>query len=241
MCRTLARELYGSKEAMIRLDMTEYMEKHAVARLIGAPPGYVGYEDGGKLTEAVRRRPYCLVLFDEIEKAHPDVAGILLQIMEEGVLTDSTGRRVSFHNAVIVMTSNVGGTLKSDGLGFQPAGRQDRSLQALKERFTPEFLGRIDQVVSFRPLEAKIMADIAEKYLTALQERAGADGIRLQLPKELAGALGQLAGKENGARQMRRLVQEKVEGPLAVFLLECDEKPKSVEGVWQAQEMKFYG
>ena len=139
LCRALSRELYGSKEAMIRLDMTEFMEKQSVARLIGAPPGYVGYEEGGKLTEAVRRRPYCLVLLDELEKAHPDVTGILLQIMEEGVLTDSTGRRVSFKNVIVVMTSNVGGELRSDGLGFQPTGRDDQTNEALKTRFTPEF------------------------------------------------------------------------------------------------------
>ncbi len=240
MCRALAKELYGSKDAMIRLDMTEYMEKHAVARLIGAPPGYVGYEDGGKLTEAVRRRPYCLVLFDEIEKAHPDIAGILLQIMEEGVLTDSTGRRVSFRNAVVVMTSNIGGEQKSDGLGFQPSGREDRYLQALRQRFTPEFLGRIDKVVCFRRLEMQAMTGIAQKYLGELQSRAAADGMDLQLPKELAGCLGALARREDGARQMRRLVQEKVEGPLAVFLLDCEEAPKTVKGMWQEQGMKFH-
>jgi ATP-dependent Clp protease ATP-binding subunit ClpA len=138
LCRVLAQELYGSRDAMIRLDMTEYMEKQSVARLIGAPPGYVGYEEGGKLTEAVRRRPYCLVLLDELEKAHPDVTGILLQIMEEGELTDSTGRRVSFKNAIVVMTSNVGAQICSDGLGFRPAGRGAETEGALRQHFTPE-------------------------------------------------------------------------------------------------------
>ncbi len=239
MCRTLAREIYGSKDAMIRLDMTEYMEKHAVARLIGAPPGYIGYEEGGKLTEAVRRRPYCLVLFDEIEKAHPDIAGILLQIMEEGVLTDSSGRRVSFRNAVVVMTSNIGGEQKSDGLGFQPTGRGERYMQALRERFTPEFLGRLDKVVCFNRLEPQAMTEIAGKYLRELQTRASAEGMELQLPGNLAQNLGELAKREDGARQMRRLVQEKVEGPLTVFLLDCDETPKNIKGLWQGQEMKF--
>ena len=134
LCRALAKELYGTQEAFIRLDMTEFMEKQSVARLIGAPPGYVGYEEGGKLTEAVRRRPYCLVLLDELEKAHPDVAGILLQIMEEGVLSDSTGRRVSFKNAIVVMTSNVGGEARSDGLGFQPSGKEGQTREALRQR-----------------------------------------------------------------------------------------------------------
>ena len=126
LCRAIARELFGTTDAMIRLDMSEFMEKQAVARLIGAPPGYVGYEEGGKLTEAVRRRPYCLVLLDELEKAHPDVSNVLLQIMEEGCLTDSGGRRVSFRNAVVIMTTNAGSEVTSDGLGFNPEGRSDR-------------------------------------------------------------------------------------------------------------------
>ncbi|MEE1328268.1 MAG: ATP-dependent Clp protease ATP-binding subunit, partial [Oscillospiraceae bacterium] len=140
LCRALAAELFGSKDAMIRLDMTEYMEKQSVARLIGAPPGYVGYEEGGKLTEAVRRRPYSLVLLDELEKAHPDVSGILLQIMEEGCLTDSTGRRVSFKNTIVVMTSNAGGESKGDGLGFRPTGKDGELDAVLRQIFRPEFL-----------------------------------------------------------------------------------------------------
>ena len=135
LCRALAEEVYGCREAMIRLDMTEYMEKHSVSRLIGAPPGYVGHEDGGKLTEAVRRRPYCLVLLDELEKAHPDVAGILLQIMEEGELTDSAGRKVSFKNAIVVMTSNVGGNIHGEGLGFRPTGHAKEQDSALRKSF----------------------------------------------------------------------------------------------------------
>ena len=171
---------------MIRLDMSEFMEKQSVARLIGAPPGYVGYEEGGKLTEAVRRRPYCLVLMDELEKAHPDVSNILLQIMEEGELTDSTGRRVSFKNAIVVMTSNIGSEANSDGLGFQPQGRSEQAKQALRQRFTPEFLGRLDRIVTFAPLQEKTMEQIAKKYLDQLQKRAAANGLQLQLPEELA-------------------------------------------------------
>ena len=144
LCRALAQEVYGSRDAMIRLDMTEYMEKQSVSRLIGAAPGYVGYEEGGKLTEAVRRKPYCLILFDELEKAHRDVTGILLQIMEEGELTDSSGRRVSLKNAMVVMTSNVGSHVTGDGLGFRPAGRAGQAEEALKQAFSPEFLGRIE-------------------------------------------------------------------------------------------------
>ena len=229
LCRALAQELYGSKDAMIRLDMSEFMEKHSVARLLGAPPGYVGYEEGGKLTEAVRRRPYCLVLFDELEKAHPDVAGILLQIMEEGVLTDSTGRRVSFRNAIVVMTSNLGGNLKGDGLGFQPKGREGQTKEALGQHFTPEFLGRIDAIVPFVPLSSEAMEGIAKKYLTQLITRVSASGIQLVLPEDLARELSKDIKSDSGARHIRHLVQEQVEGPLAEHLLKCSKKPSKIK------------
>ncbi len=225
LCRVLAEEMFGSRDALIRLDMTEYMEKHAVARLIGAPPGYVGYEEGGKLTEAVRRRPYCLVLLDELEKAHPDIAGILLQIMEEGCLTDSRGKRVSFKNAIVVMTSNVGSEVRGDGLGFRPTGRSAEMDGCLRQTFTPEFLGRLDRVVHFEALQDAAMEQIALKYLKALQQRTEVQGIRLQLPEELAAHLGKIGKGKGGARQLRRIVQEQVEGPLAAFLLGCSRKP----------------
>lgn len=229
LCRALAEEVYGSREAMIRLDMTEYMEKQSVSRLIGAPPGYVGYEEGGKLTEAVRRRPYCLVLLDELEKAHPDVLGILLQIMEEGMLTDSTGRRVSFKNAIVVMTSNVGGQNKGEGLGFCAAGKDAKMGDSLREAFSPEFLGRIDQTVRFETLSRGAMEAIAWKYLRQLQERTQAMGTQLQLPQELAAFLLEKCPGQDGARQLRRLVQSEVEGPLASFLLRCPRKPNRVK------------
>ena len=228
LCRCVAEEIFGCRDAMIRLDMSEYMEKHAVARLIGAPPGYIGYEEGGKLTEAVRRRPHCLVLLDELEKAHPDVAGILLQIMEEGCLTDSRGKRVSFRNAIVVMTSNAGGEVKGDGLGFRPSGRVEEVDGALRRTFTPEFLGRLDRVVCFRALGADAMETIARKYLTQLQDRTAAQGIQLRLPAELAARLAADCRGKSGARQMRRLVQERVEGPLAAYLLGCSRKPGKV-------------
>ncbi len=240
LCRAIARELYGSSDAMIRLDMTEYMEKQSVSRLIGAPPGYVGYEEGGKLTEAVRRRPYCLVLFDELEKAHPDVAGILLQIMEEGVLTDSTGRRVSFKNCIIVMTSNIGGELKSDGLGFNPAGRDSETEGLLRQHFTPEFLGRLDSVVRFAPLDRQAMTQIVTKYLNQVQTRMAASGFQLQLPEESAQRIGDKATSKDGARQLRRLVREQVEGPLATFLLKNVKKPGKIKAVWDEEKLKFY-
>ena len=240
LCRAIARELYGSREAMIRLDMTEYMEKQSVSRLIGAPPGYVGYEDGGKLTEAVRRRPYCLVLFDELEKAHPDVAGILLQIMEEGVLTDSTGRKVSFKNAVIVMTCNVGAQLKGDGLGFRPGGREEETRGLLGQHFTPEFLGRVDQIVPFEKLQPQAMGQIVKKYLQQLTERTAQQGITLQLPKELPEKLCAGLKQQDGARQLRRLVRERVEAPLGSYLLSCGRKPSRISGSWVEGEMRFF-
>ena len=230
LCRALAEEVYGSKNAMIRLDMTEYMEKHSVSRLIGAPPGYVGYEEGGKLTEAVRRRPYSLVLLDEVEKAHPEVLGILLQIMEEGVLTDSTGRRVNFKNAIIVMTSNVGSGVRGDGLGFCSDGKNSQVEEAIRQVFTPEFLGRLDASIRFEPLGKDAMEHIAEKYLRALQERAAAAGIQLNLPGELAASLCQRCRGKDGARQLRRLVQTEVEGALSSFLLGCSRRPTRVRG-----------
>ena len=239
LCRALAEELFGSRDAMIRLDMTEYMEKQSVSRLIGAPPGYVGYEEGGKLTEAVRRRPYCLVLMDELEKAHRDVSGILLQIMEEGELTDSTGRRVSFKNAIVVMTSNIGGELRGDGLGFRPAGRTEETENALREAFAPEFLGRLDQVVCFSPLSGGAMEAIAWKYLQQIQERGAAMGVQLQYPQELAAHLCSGCGSKDGARKLRRLVQDRVENGLAAYLLESGKKPGKVKVVLEEGTVCF--
>ena len=240
MCRVLAQELYGSKDALLRLDMSEYMEKQSVSRLIGAPPGYVGYEEGGKLTEAVRRRPYCLVLLDELEKAHPDVIGILLQIMEEGVLTDSTGRRVSFKNTIVIMTSNVGAAVRSDGLGFNPGGRDGEMEGALRQHFTPEFLGRLDKRVCFRPLDQGALGEIARKYLRELTLRSQKAGVQLQLSDDVVSLLQCKTTARDGARQIRRLVQEQVEGPLATFLLANPKKNLCVHGVAEEGKLRLY-
>lgn len=240
LCRVLAEEMYGSKQALIRLDMTEYVEKQAVSRLIGAPPGYVGYEEGGKLTEAVRRRPYCLVLFDELEKAHRDVIGILLQIMEEGVLTDSTGRRVSFKNVIVVMTSNIGGHRQSDGFGFCPAGRAGQTDGELKQALSPEFLGRLDKIVHFRPLETAVMEKIAQKELDALHKRAQNIGVELELPLELATNLAAACKVQGGARQLRHLVQERLEAPLAELLLQADTVPPKVTAGVEDEKIRLY-
>ena len=197
--------------------------------MIGAPPGYVGYEEGGKLTEAVRRRPYCLVLLDEIEKAHPDVAGILLQIMEEGVLTDSTGKRVSFKNTVVVMTSNIGGELKGDGLGFCPTDRAGETQKPLKQHFTPEFLSRLDKILHFAPLEPKTKSAIAEKYLAQLRKRTEEHGITISWGEDLPAYLVNSCEMREGARQLRRAVQDQVEGPLAMHLLNLEKTPGKIK------------
>ena len=239
MCRVLAQELYGSKDALLRLDMSEYMEKQSVSRLIGAPPGYVGYEEGGKLTEAVRRRPYCLVLLDELEKAHPDVTGILLQIMEEGELTDATGRRVSFKNTIVIMTSNIGAAVRTEGLGFHPGGQDGEMESALRQHFTPEFLGRLDKRVCFRPLDQAAMGRIAEKYLRELTVRSKTAGVQLQLPEEVVDILQYKNTQKDGARQIRRLVQEQVEGPLATFLLTNGKKNACVQGTVEEGKLRF--
>ena len=239
LCRVLAEEVYGSRDAMIRLDMTEYMEKQSVSRLIGAPPGYVGYEDGGKLTEAVRRRPYCLVLLDELEKAHPDVCGILLQIMEEGELTDSSGRKVSFKNAIVVMTSNVGGERRSDGLGFQPAGNAKEKMEALRHAFAPEFLGRLDKIVAFSQLLDCSLEKIAEKYLLQLQGRMAGLGMQFLFPEELSGWLAKQCRGKEGARQLRRLVQDRVEGPLSEHLLRTAKKNGKVKALLRDDRLQF--
>ena len=239
LCRALAEEVYGSKDAVIRLDMTEYMEKQSVSRLIGAPPGYVGYEEGGKLTEAVRRRPYCLVLLDELEKAHPEVLGILLQIMEEGELTDSTGRRVSFKNAIVVMTSNVGGQIRGEGLGFCAGGREAEVEETLRQAFSPEFLGRMDQIIPFGQLGSGAMEAIAWKYLRQLQQRTAGTGTQLQLPEDIAAFLLKKCPGKDGARQIRRLVQMEVEGPLAAYLLRCARRPSRVRLRLDSGEVAF--
>jgi len=189
----------------------------------------------------VRRKPYCLVLLDELEKAHPDVSGILLQIMEEGVLTDSTGRRVSFKNAIVVATSNIGGGVKSDGLGFSPAGRTAESETDLQGHFTPEFLGRLDKIVWFSPLEQSTMEQIACKYLVGLQNRCAKAGMQLQLPAELPIQLSRACNAKDGARHLRRLVQEQVEGPLSVYLLRSSRKTAKIRGTLEDGKLEFMG
>lgn len=220
LCKCLAEAVYGSREELIRIDMTEYMEKHAVSRLIGAPPGYVGHDEGGELTEKVRRKPYSLVLLDEVEKAHRDICGLLLQILEDGILTDSTGRRVDFRNTLLVMTSNIGsgGELKG-GLGFGQK-TEERLQERLRSHFSPELMGRIDCITEFAPLEEASLEKIAAMRLSELQKRCETLGLQLETGAELHSYFAGKAKKmQSGARALRRLIREELEAPLSEQLL----------------------
>ena len=233
LCKALAQVLFGTEEALLRFDMTEFSEKHTMSRLTGSPPGYVGHEDGGQLTESVRRHPYSVLLFDELEKAHPDVWSLLLQIMEDGVLTDAHGKRADFRNTVIVMTSNVGGERLSAGtpLGFSTGEASDAAETAalqreLRQVFRPEFLNRLDEIVRFRPLGAGEMDTIARKLLSGFAQRLAATGVDF-LPSDQAIRLLAQKGLDPryGARPLRRLIRNQVENPAAELLLREDIAP----------------
>ena len=229
LAKALAEFLFDSEDALLRIDMSEYMEKHAVSRLIGAPPGYVGYDEGGQLTEAVRRRPYRVILFDEIEKAHPDAFNVLLQILDDGRLTDGQGRTVDFKNAVVIMTSNVGTqhVRKNVPLGFQSAvGREDQTRvhdlveQELKRTFRPEFLNRIDEIIVFDPLTEEQIGQIVELQVAELRKRLGDRRLELELTPKAKEWLAREGFDPNyGARPLRRTIQRYVENPLAKRLL----------------------
>ena len=242
LCRALAAALFDSEDAMIRIDMSEYMERHAVARLIGAPPGYVGYEEGGQLTEKVRRRPYALILLDEIEKAHPDVFNLLLQVLEDGRLTDGHGRTVDFRNAVLVMTSNLG----SDAIQSLTAeGRddaiRDAVLAVVGERFRPEFINRIDDVVVFHALKKEDMAAIADIQLARLRERLADQDLGLLMDQPATNALVEQGYDPiYGARPMKRAIQRSLENPLSTALLEGRFAPgQTIAVTWRDGEMQF--
>ena len=229
LCKSLAEAMFGDENAIIKLDMSEYMEKHTVSKLIGAPPGYVGFDEGGQLTEKIRRKPYSVVLFDEIEKAHPDVFNMLLQILEDGVLTDSQGRKVSFKNAIIIMTSNVGASKITDeklALGFvQEDGKklsiEDLVMPDLKKTFKPEFLNRLDDIIVFNQLEQSDIEEIAKRMLKSLQKRTHDLGIELDFTDA---AITELAkegfDKTYGARPLRRAIQSKIEDKLSELILD---------------------
>jgi ATP-dependent Clp protease ATP-binding subunit ClpB len=219
--RALAEFLFDDEQAMVRIDMSEYMEKHAVARLIGAPPGYVGYEEGGQLTEAVRRRPYSVILFDEIEKAHQDVFNILLQILDDGRLTDSQGRTVDFRNTVIIMTSNLGSQFILENAAADWALVETQVTQAMRAHFKPEFLNRVDDIIIFRPLGTEQIEHIVDLQLARFDKLLGERKITLELTPEAK----RLIAEEGydpafGARPLKRAIQRMIQNPLAMQLLE---------------------
>ena len=234
LCRALAEALFGDEKALIRVDMSEYMERHSVSRLIGSPPGYIGHEEGGQLTEKVRRKPYSVVLFDEIEKAHEDVFNLLLQVMEDGQLTDSLGRKVNFRNAVVVMTSNVGAKAITDSrrsLGFtqqtgEGAGRTDAEIRSmvmsdLKKTFRPEFLNRVDDIIVFHKLTRANIRQIAQKLLDTVNTRMERAGVELQVPDAALDALSATGyDPVYGARPLRRAIQSTIADQAAGMLLD---------------------
>lgn len=227
LSKALAECLFGTENSIIRIDMSEYMEKHSVSKLIGAPPGYMGCEDGGQLTEKVRKKPYSVILFDEIEKAHGDVSNILLQIMEDGILTDSRGRRVSFRSTVVILTSNVGAELLGDkkSVGFSPLGDDPASvkpdvLKALRERFRPELIGRLDEIIVFKKLGTPELGQIARKMLAGLCRRAEAMEISVEFSDGAIDALTADGLDKTGARKLRRKITSTVESMLSKNILD---------------------
>jgi ATP-dependent Clp protease ATP-binding subunit ClpB len=219
--RALAEFLFDDEHAMVRIDMSEYMEKHAVARLIGAPPGYVGYEEGGQLTEAVRRRPYSVILFDEIEKAHPDVFNILLQILDDGRLTDSQGRTVDFRNTVIIMTSNVGSTFILEHARGDWALVETQVMAALRQQFKPEFLNRVDDIIIFHPLGTDQIEKIVDLQLARLDRLLADRKITLDVTPEAKRLLAEEGyDPAFGARPLKRSIQRLIQNPLALAVLE---------------------
>ena len=226
LVKVLATELFDSNEPLIRLDMTEFMEKHSVARLIGSPPGYVGYDEAGQLTEKVRRRPYSVILFDEIEKAHPDVMNILMQILDEGKIDDAQGRTVNFENTVICMTSNAGSTDKSIGVGFNRTETEvskDKAMKGLREFLRPEFISRIDEVVVFRNLTKENFQKIAALMLDEMKQPLAEKNITVQYSDAALAAIAEEAyGKPYGARDIRRVIRQKVEDAVASLIIDSD-------------------
>ncbi|NLX63245.1 MAG: ATP-dependent Clp protease ATP-binding subunit [Clostridiaceae bacterium] len=223
LAKVLTYELFGSEDAMIRLDMSEYMEKHTVSKLIGAPPGYIGYDQGGQLTEKVRRKPYSVILLDEIEKAHPDVFNMLLQIMEDGRLTDSTGRTVSFENTILIMTSNAGTNLKSHGIGFNNDGYEaleKKVNNAMREIFRPEFLNRVDEIIVFEPLTRKQLAQILDIMLDQITQDVKEKGMSISFDDKAKEFLIEKGYDEKyGARPLRKTIQRHIEDELSELYL----------------------
>lgn len=232
LVKALSEEMFDSTEPLIRLDMTEYMEKHSVARMIGSPPGYVGYDEAGQLTEKVRRRPYSVILFDEIEKAHPDVMNILMQILDEGKVDDAHGRTINFENTIICMTSNAGSTDKTVGVGFNRTETEiskDKAIKGLREFLRPEFISRIDEIVVFRPLDKKDFASIASLMLDEMAEPLAEKNITINYDDKVLELIAEKSyGKPYGARDIRRVIRQEVEDQIAEIIIE---KVSEISGI----------
>ena len=222
LSKALASQLFDSENALIRIDMSEYMEKHSISRLIGAPPGYVGYEAGGQLTEAIRRKPYCVLLFDEIEKAHQDVFNVLLQILDEGRVTDGQGRTTNFKNTIIILTSNLGSELISgnDSTNDQSTNIDELINQELKSNFRPEFLNRLDEIINFEPLKKETLLKVVDLQLNRLRERLAAKGIELEINDDVLSLITELGYNPSyGARPLKRVIQKELESEIAKYIL----------------------
>lgn len=232
LVKALSEEMFDSTEPLIRLDMTEYMEKHSVARMIGSPPGYVGYDEAGQLTEKVRRRPYSVILFDEIEKAHPDVMNILMQILDEGKVDDAHGRTINFENTIICMTSNAGSTDKTVGVGFNRTETEiskDKAIKGLREFLRPEFISRIDEIVVFRPLDKKDFASIASLMLDEMAEPLAEKNLTINYDDKALELIAEKSyGKPYGARDIRRVIRQEVEDQIAEIIIE---KVSEISGI----------
>ena len=222
LSKALASQLFDSENALIRIDMSEYMEKHSISRLIGAPPGYVGYEAGGQLTEAIRRKPYCVLLFDEIEKAHKDVFNVLLQILDEGRVTDGQGRTTNFKNTIIILTSNLGSELisENDVTNDQSTNIDELINQELKSNFRPEFLNRLDEIINFEPLKKETLLKVVDLQLNRLRERLEAKGIELEIDDDVLSLITELGYNPSyGARPLKRVIQKELESEIAKYIL----------------------
>ena len=241
---SLAEAVFGSEEALIRLDMSEYMEKHSAAKIIGSPPGYVGYDDAGQLTEKVRRKPYSIILFDEIEKAHADVANILLQILDDGKITDSHGKSVDFSNTMIVMTSNAGSDFKGNAPGFTRDDRMasaDKVTAALREQFRPEFLNRIDEIITFNPLNHDVLLEILDKMLSEFSEMLLRRDIKFKISDEAREfILKRGTDIKNGARPLRRAIQKELEDKAARMIVTGEIKPYETLCVDEEEEKLLF-
>src|SRR5699024_11122056 len=221
LSKVLAEELFGTRDALVRLDMSEYMEKHTVSKIIGSPPGYVGHEEAGQLTEKVRRNPYSIILLDEIENAHPDVQNTFLQIMEDGHLTDSHGRTVSFKDTVIIMTSNAGTGFKPVNVGFDAKDESISTFENLEDYFKPEFLNRFDAIITFNELSEENLLNIVDLMLHDLEETIENDAIKISVTDEAKEKLVQLGYDPRfGARPLRRVIQNQIENQLTALILE---------------------